>query len=333
MSSSTHKAVRKTRTRKQNGGIIPPRPAARQSAKRGAVRARIANGRPSIEKAQQEGLASARHAGPKLKGHSSAERLAPEGDSVDETVVRTPGAVDLSWAEFQKSVRPPSSSSNAANGITAVTPEIELGSQIRIEPVFGSHADQPPGTNSLLQPAAGEAPGAEYQITTYAGADIEDRYATLRGALAVDLPTFDFAHAPCFGRIGCRRPNGDWFEPHVMPSSQPGDTRQNQPARMRLGRKELRILQSLQFSMNVQSAADIAELTGLDVYSWNSAALVARIAAIRRFLGDNAERQHFIITQAHSGPAYAWNVQRTWVWVERIKPASRVFLDGPRQFC
>lgn len=188
-----------------------------------------------------------------------------------------------------------------------------------LAPARGSIQTPPPTANGPFT-LTSDADPRRCQRTAYDRRELSTTNVSFDEARGIKLEDYDFAYAPCFGRVGLRLATGEWIEVGRRPPGPLPKGRKKWTAGTGLGRDTLKILQALQFDVPCTlTPGEIADATKIGMYREDHGNLQARIAALRGFFGDDAEVQGFIITDPLS-LAYGWNPDRTWIWLELVAP-------------
>lgn len=148
-----------------------------------------------------------------------------------------------------------------------------------------------------------------YEVTTYDGQEITTRTMTRQQVMEINHQSVDYFLSAAFGIWGFRTDQDEWVEYNA--GDWPG-----------LGDRCIRIIQAIQFNPgDFLTPQEIANLTGRSTLRDNNA-LSARLMKIREVHNETAQKPHFFQSRRPGEYAIAWNPEKTWMWIERITPAT-----------
>jgi len=149
-----------------------------------------------------------------------------------------------------------------------------------------------------------------YEVTIYDGQDVTTRPMTREQVMEINPQSFGYFFSTVFGIWAFRTANDEWIEHEAADWPGIGDTC-------------IRIIQAVQFNPGeFLTPTEIAELTGYATLR-NKNALSARLKAIREAHKESYKAPNFFSSRRDGGFAIAWNAEKTWAWIERVRPASR----------
>ena len=154
-----------------------------------------------------------------------------------------------------------------------------------------------------------KSPQTRYEVTIYDGQTIVTRTMTREQVMEINPQSFDYFLSAAFGIWAFRTADGDWIEHRG--ADWPG-----------LGDVCIKIIRAIQITRGeFQTPDDVVDLTGYHTLR-NGNALSARLKAIREAHKDSFKSPHFFLSRRAGGFAIAWHHDKSWCWVERIRPAT-----------
>jgi hypothetical protein len=146
-----------------------------------------------------------------------------------------------------------------------------------------------------------------YEVTVYDRQEVTTKSMTRDQVMQINPQSFDYFLSLAFGIWAFRTAEDKWIAHEA--ADWPG-----------IGNTGIKIIQATQLNpREFLIPAEIAELTGCATLR-NSNALSARLKAIREAHKESFKYPNFFLSRRDGGFAIAWNAEKTWAWIERIRP-------------
>lgn len=145
-----------------------------------------------------------------------------------------------------------------------------------------------------------------FEATIYDGKDTTVKSLTRKELDSIDLKSFDCTSARCVGVEGFKNAKSVWC-----------------PMERTLCWTHLRILQAIQLNagtgLDKMALSDLTGIHELPVIGY----LPPRIWVLRQAFGETKKTQRLILTPDNGELWLMWPRDKTWIWVEIIRPESK----------